>query len=105
MAFVVVAWASLIPSKDVPGPQVSDIVMHLAGYAVLGSLTALGQARLRPVLAVTFVACFGIALEMIQGLGGLRTPELKDVVMDVLGAVVGVGWVALVRGARRALPD
>lgn len=93
----VITWASLIPSSQVPGPQVSDIVMHLLGYAVLAALFTLAQRQPRPVLTAAAIIGWGIVLEIAQGVGGLRSAEVKDVIVDAVGALFGVLSVMLVR--------
>lgn len=83
-------WFSLIPIEYIPsGTRISDSILHFVGYAVLGFLSV--ASGLRPRTGFTVVFIFGIVLELIQGLFGYRYFEIKDIVINGLGAVVGVG--------------
>lgn len=85
----VVAWTSLLPPDDLPSSfGLSDKVMHLVGYLVLGVLAVLsGLPRL---WAVASVVAFGLLLELAQGVLGYRSFEWADLGADALGAVAGV---------------
>ncbi len=73
-----------------------DKVEHLSAYGVLmgwfGQLYHISRVRIGYLLG--FIA-MGIALEIIQGLGGVRYFEYGDMVANSLGALIG--W-ALSRG-------
>ena len=78
----------------------ADKVGHFLAYASLG--LAAFWARLAVFSkrwAVTLVlAAYGVLLEGLQGLGGVRSPEVADAVANVLGALAGfAGALALVR--------
>lgn len=71
--------------------EYADKIGHYLGYAALG-LTAF-WARLavyskRWVMTVV-LALYGVALEGLQGLGGVRSPELADAFANGLGALSG----------------
>lgn len=83
-----VAWTSLLPPDDLPSTfGLSDKVLHLIGYAVLGVLAVL--SGLRWPLAIGAVVGWGLVLEMTQGLLGYRSFEWLDLVADGLGAAAG----------------
>jgi VanZ family protein len=86
-ALAAVAWTSLLPVDDLPGVQVSDKLVHVAGYAVLGALARL--SGLRWPAAVAVVAAFGLLLELAQGASGYRSFEWADLLADVVGATGG----------------
>jgi len=74
-------------------PQLADKVAHFAAYAALGAaafwaqIAVFARKRWAPVL----LAAYGVALEGVQGLGGVRTPELTDAIANGLGALAGFG--------------
>ena len=92
-----IIYLSLTPDP----PQVaefeqSDKIKHCLAYTLLmlyfAQLYESRGAHLRQ--AAAFLG-MGIALEILQGLGGIRTPEFLDAVAN--GAGVGLGF-ALARG-------
>ncbi len=69
----------------------ADKVGHFLAYATLGAAAfwarlALFSKRWAAALALVF---YGAALEGVQGLGGVRTPELADALANALGAFSG----------------
>ena len=72
-------------------PQLGDKVAHFFGYGALGAsafwaqLFPFGQKRWTPIL----LAVYGVCLEGVQGLGGVRSPEVADAVANGLGALCG----------------
>jgi hypothetical protein len=73
----------------------SDKVAHFLAYAALGATAGLGDLRLggRRRLTVMALALFGVALEFLQGLGGVRVAELADALANAGGAFAGIGGV------------
>jgi VanZ family protein len=104
---VAIAWGSLLPSEDLPGNLLlSDTLLHLLGYLVLGALAVL--SRFSWPWALGIVITFGLALEVAQGMGGSRMFQWSDLAADALGALAGVLLTArIVRevDARRADRD
>ncbi len=89
MSAAVVAVLSLLPPDDLPSDLgLSDKLLHVLGYAVLGALGVLSGARWP--WALLAVVGYGLALEGAQGLLGYRSFEWADLVADAAGAVVGV---------------
>ena len=107
LGIVGVTWTSLLPPEDVPPTLgLSDKVLHLLGYAVLGVLAVL--SGLRWPLALVSVVGLGFVLEIIQGLLGYRSFEWLDLAADAVGATAGVlvTWRIMVEvRARRAARD
>lgn len=95
---VVVAWLSLIPETQLPGPaKANDKAEHLIAYAALAFPAAFARPRGWPwVLAA--VAAFSAGIEVVQPLAG-RSTSLADLAMNLAG--VGVGLIAA--SALRAL--
>ena len=77
-----------------------DEVGHLVEYAVLGLLTyvslSFSMARRQAVL-IGLVLCvvFSLGDEAFQGLIPNRTPEIKDILLDAVGATGAVTAAAL----------
>ena len=95
---------------------ISDVMAHGAAYAVLGAamLRAVAGAdwsritACRVLLAVVLSVAYGLADEIHQSFVPGRTPELRDVAADALGAAGGatLAWawsiVLAVRAGRHA---
>ena len=101
-AMAAVAWSSLLPADDLPGVSVSDKVVHLTAYAVLGVLAR--TSGLAWVPAVVAIVAFGLILEVLQGASGYRSFEWADLVADAAGAAIGATVANVVAGARRRSP-
>lgn len=90
IAIIVTIWFSLIPIDQIPSAsRVPDVVTHFFGYAILGFLSIASGLRWRTGLVVVFT--LGVLLEILQGLFGYRYFEIKDIVVNGLGAAAGVG--------------
>ena len=93
--------ASSTPGHDLPNFGVLDLVAkkggHFVGYALLGlaylhALAPGGVARPRAaVVAVLLAAAYGATDEFHQAFTPGRGPSITDVVIDTIGAGVGVG--------------
>jgi hypothetical protein len=85
-------------------PQVWDLskYSHLLGFALLASLLAVGRdtGLNRRTLALLPLA---VATEILQYFVPLRTPRLSDLVVDLLGILLGVCLVSLLRWIRSRL--
>ncbi|MGE0582843.1 MAG: VanZ family protein [Steroidobacteraceae bacterium] len=89
--------ASLAPPADLPKVQLWDKFEHAFAFFVLAAWFG---GVLRPDryrwLALALVA-FGVAIELAQGAMGLgRTAELRDVLADASGIVIGVAAARLI---------
>ncbi len=88
-AVVATVYASLLPPADLPSAfGISDKLLHLVGYAVLGALAV--ASGLRWPAAVITVIALGLALEIAQGILGYRSFEWADLLADAAGASLGV---------------
>jgi hypothetical protein len=74
-------------------PALADKVAHFLAYGALGAMAAWAHLALFSKRRITAVALalYGVALEGLQGLGGVRTPELADAAANGLGALAGLG--------------
>lgn len=91
------AIARLIAALLFHAPEMADKVAHFMAYAALGATAAMGRLRLlglrSPVIAA--IAVYGVVLEGLQGLGGVRDPELADAAANALGVITAFGCVSL----------
>lgn len=98
--------ARIIAEMIFRSPEMSDKVAHFLAYAALGGSAALGQFRMlglrAPVIAA--IAVYGMALEGLQGLGGVRAPEVADATANALGVIAAFACVGALERmtARRA---
>ena len=78
-------------------PELGDKVAHFMAYAALGGSAAFGQIRMlgqrAPVIAG--IAVYGMALEGLQGLGGVRAPEIADAMANAAGVTAAFVAAAL----------
>ena len=97
-------------------PALSDKVLHLGAYALLGAtlLHAFSDARVERVTGARVLAAilaafvYGLSDEFHQSFVPGRTPDAMDLVMDVIGAAIGatLGWFVArrLRAARSRSP-
>jgi VanZ family protein len=107
-------FASSVPGDQLPG-HFWDKLVHLVVYAGLGVLflVPLAQAQLSRVtvkaaaIAVLLSVLYGAFDEMHQSFTPGRSPDVRDLFADALGAALGVAavWLlsAIVRRARGPL--
>jgi len=70
-------------------PEQSDKVAHTLAYTALAAVGVFGFGR---VLRVAFLAIgYGLTLEFLQGLGGVRTASLYDALANSMGVAIGTG--------------
>ena len=114
MLLAIVTWLTLTPNPDdakagfavtrwiaeffLGDGALNDKVAHFSAYGALGAsaFTArflfFGTQAWTPVV----LAAYGAGLEVLQGVGGVRSPEIADGFANMLGAIVGFGAAVLV---------
>ena len=88
---LVIAWASLTSSTDLPSVPGSDKLKHFAAYMGLAIplLVWLGARRVLPAFAV--LLALGAGLEVAQGLSGMgRYADVLDMFANCAGAMTGL---------------
>jgi VanZ family protein len=98
-------FASSVPGDALPAWHFWDKAEHLLAYSVLGILFLfpLAEARLALVtprtgaIAVVLATLYGAFDEIHQIFTPGRSPDVRDLLADFLGATVGVVVVLLVR--------
>ncbi len=96
-------WAALIftlssisgssyPAVAIP---FADKIVHVMLYAPLGALFARAMVRPRSrttmVLAVLGATLYGVTDELHQMFVPMRSPDLRDVLADAIGSIIGAG--------------
>lgn len=78
-----------------------EILGNIAMFVPVGLLLALGFPRLPPRTLVLTCLCASVAMELMQlvALKG-RHPSLRDVALNTLGGVIGVGAACGIRRVR-----
>ena len=82
---------SLVPSTGMPSENGLDKVEHFLAYALLSVLVSYSLAGRKdvPLLSFLFGTILGAILEILQGMGGVRTCSTWDWAADSLGALAG----------------
>lgn len=73
-------------------PSLGDKVSHFTAYGVLAAATVAGFVRswTRAVIVFGLLVLFGAALEVLQGLGGVRMRDGLDLLANVVGILAGM---------------
>lgn len=88
--FAVMRWVSEILFGNA---EMNDKIAHFAAYGVLGFSAFFANIRLfgQQLWTVIALALYGAFLEVVQGLGGVRQPEVADAIANMLGTIAGFG--------------
>jgi hypothetical protein len=90
---VVLILASIVPSAGQTYANQSHYVVHVAAFAVFAAAWTWGLPR-TPSFIVTLAVCaFASVHEAIEIVGHSHGYEMRDVLVDVVGAISGV-WLA-----------
>ena len=91
IVFFAIAFLSLTPSYELPGPRLSDKIHHLIAYGVLTATAIMGRHRRSVLTVLAAVIAYGFLLEALQGLMGLgRSASWLDGIANMVGALLGV---------------
>jgi VanZ family protein len=105
LLLALLAWGSLMPGSDVPGPQDLDKLEHFSAYALLAVWFSGLVSRGRYWAVAAGLAALGVLLEMLQQAMHLgRQADVMDVAANVAGICAGLavaawrtgGWAARV---------
>ena len=94
---VFATYAAFAP-EGVPMPfQVTDILLHAGAFTYLtASLWFAHHSADQGWKPAAWMLAYGIAIELVQSFEPTRSAELKDVLVDVVGILLGLGlyrWV------------
>lgn len=117
LLFLFVTWQTLTPDLDNTEPGIAiarflatvlfhderlgDKVAHFLAYAALSGAGAFAHLTIagRRWLTIAALAFYGVILERLQGLGGVRMPELADAAANFSGALAGFPVAILIENA------
>jgi len=112
-----VTWQTLTPDPDNTEPSIAiarfiaellfhdarlgDKVAHFLAYSALGGAAAFAHIQIanRRWLTIAALAAYGAFLEYLQGLGGVRVPEVVDALANSSGAVAAFPAALLIERA------
>jgi hypothetical protein len=114
LVMAVIFIASSTPGNDIPGFGAWDLIVkkggHMTGYALLAIcyMHALAYSksinRLVLIMAILLAGLYAATDEFHQALTPGRTPSMRDVGIDALGAVIGALTWAWIKAALRTQP-
>jgi VanZ family protein len=87
---VLVTYLALTPEPPATTLRFGDKLGHVAAYASLMGWWL--QIDRRPERLALLFVLMGLALEILQSLGGYRTGDIFDMAANTLG--VGLGWLS-----------
>ncbi len=89
-AIIIYTTLLLMPNPQIGQAGFSDFFLHALGNAILmASAWVASGGRYSAMGPFLFVIPFSLIVELAQGMTDNRTPELIDVVANVVGALVG----------------
>ena len=82
-------------------PRLGDKVAHFLAYSALGGAAAFAHINIanRRWLTIAALAAYGAFLEYLQGLGGVRVPEIADALANSSGVVAAYPAALLIERA------
>lgn len=98
---VAIGYLSLVPAGDVPAPQISDKLRHMAAYAGLAAPLTLALHPRRWLTAAIVAAVYGVCLEIGQAYGGAgREGSALDALANLGGALIGAAIIRYSAGVK-----
>ncbi len=104
-AVMVVIWLTLLPSTSLPIRElallhINDKVEHFGAYTALAFLPTLHERRRFLFLAALGLVALGVLLEFGQLHSFGRQFEVRDMVADAMGVLIGVAIAWPMRAAK-----
>jgi len=90
LAMAFCSYMAFAPPPANPTFHVSDVILHGVSFSVLTFALQLAYLPRRWLMAALCLFAYGAAIEILQGFTPQRTPELKDLLGDVLGIGIGL---------------
>lgn len=81
----------------------SDIILHAGGFAYLTFALMLAYPEATPLRAAAWMFSYGVFIEIVQYFVPERSAELKDLLMDATGFVLGLLVARALAGRLRQL--
>jgi VanZ family protein len=83
-------WLALTPSPPDAVFRVSDVVLHALAFSYLTFALGLAHGGLRYLLVAVLMLLYGVFIEVAQSFQPARSPEVKDLLVDVAGIALGL---------------
>ena len=83
-------WLALTPSPPDAVFRVSDVVLHALAFSYLTFALGLAHGGLRYLLVAVLMLLYGVFIEVAQSFEPARSPEVKDLLVDVAGIALGL---------------
>jgi VanZ family protein len=96
-------WLALMPLPPGPVLEISDVILHGAAFAYLTLAARLAFASQPAWSIALWMIGYGALIEVVQGLGGARMAEWRDLTMDATGILLGLAVHAVIGGPTRRL--
>jgi len=102
LPLTVCTWMALMPQPPTGAWGISDAVQHVGAFVYLTFAAGLAFPGRSTLVVALAMLGYGALLEVLQGLGGVRMAEWRDLGMDAVGIAGGSACYALLKGLRRA---
>lgn len=102
LPLAVCTWMALMPQPPGVAWSIGDGAQHVGAFVYLTFAARLAFPQRSVATVALAMLGYGAALEVLQGLGGVRMAEWRDLGMDVVGIAGGLACHALLRWGRRA---
>lgn len=103
-------WLALVPEPpEHPVFRLSDVFLHALAFTyltfalVLAGYGSAVRGRIPYLRSFLIMMAYGLFLELAQSLVPERTPELKDLLVDMVGTVAGLVLAAVAVGPLHGL--
>lgn len=100
LALAWTAWISLVPVSSLPSVNIWDKAAHFLNYGFLTLLLASLFGRRRQWSAAAMVMLYGVLIEFVQGQGGQRLADWRDIVANGAGILAALALLAVVHWFR-----
>ncbi len=90
LPLVVCTYLAVTPSPPDALFRVSDVVLHALAFSYLTLALGLAHRQRLPAVAAWMLG-YGVLIEVLQSFTAERSPEIKDLLVDTGGIVLGLG--------------
>ena len=96
LAVLFTSYMAFASPKSIPNLQLSGIILHAVTFVVLTYGLRMAYLPKAWLAASAWMLLYGVGIEMVQGFTPERTPELKDVIVDIFGIAIGTAAYRLI---------
>lgn len=105
LALAFATYSAFVPQGFMATPKVSDVALHGVAFAVLTLLLQLAYLARSPLRTVLLMALYGVFIELVQLQLPSRQAELKDLLVDGMGILIGLLLFRLLGAQIRAIAE